>query len=139
MARVKLQFPKKSLFKTSLDISINHINYGNHVGNEHFLSFCHETRLRFLRSIDQDELNFYGSSLIMADAEISYKAQVYHGDIISVELFACETNPKSFEFYYLIKNQDDQIVCQAKTGMVYFNYDENKVVSCPKEWSPQII
>lgn len=139
MARVKLKFPDKVLFKTLITISIEHINYGNHVGNDKFLSFCHEARLRFLKSLDQDELKFYDCSLIMADAELSYKGQVFHGDKLAIEIGAVESGPKSFEFYYRMINQNEEIVCIAKTGMVYFDYETNKVSSAPEKWLTELI
>ncbi|MBK25222.1 MAG: thioesterase [Halobacteriovorax sp.] len=139
MARVKIQFPDSHLFETNLKVCIDHINYGNHMGNDRFLSFAGEARLRFLKSLKQDEMNFYGSSLIMSDAEISYKAQVYHGDSIKVELAAKPVNNKSFDFLYRFSNQNNTVVSLVKTGMVYFDYDANRVCNGPEEWLRQLV
>ncbi len=139
MARVKIQVPDSVLFKTKLEVCLDHINYGNHMGNERFLNFASEARLRYLKSLEQDELNFFGTSLIMADAEISYKAQVYHGDTIEIELAAKSLNRKSFEFFYCFHNQDKKLVCVIKTGMVFFDYKLNKVCDGPEEWLNQLV
>ena len=47
-----------------------------------FLSFAHEGRVRYFKSIEMTERNFFGSSLIMADSIIKYKSQGYLGDEI---------------------------------------------------------
>lgn len=134
MPRVKIQFPDNTKFNTKVEITVEHINYGNHVGNQHFLTFCHESRLRFLKSIKQDEVNFFGTGLIMSDAELSYKAQVFHGDTLSIEVAVGYLNEKSFEFYYRMKNQEGSLVCLAKTGMVYYSYKRAKLESAPEGW-----
>jgi len=139
MARVKIPFPETSLFQTSLNVCIEHINYGNHMGNDRFLSFAGETRLRFLKSLDQDELSFYGTSLIMSDSEISYKAQVYHGDTIKIELAARAINSKSFDFIYRFTNQNNKVVSLVKTGMVFFDYEKNRACDGPVEWLGQLV
>ena len=135
MARVKINFPEKTHFTTEHLVNISDLNYGNHVGNDRFLGFCHEARVRFIKSIGQDELNFYDSSLIMADAELAYKAQSLHGDLLSIELSITESSPRSFDIFYRIKNQDGLLILLAKTGMVYFDYKKNRIDSCPSEWT----
>jgi acyl-CoA thioester hydrolase len=134
MARVKLNFPKKSHFKTDHLVVTSDLNYGNHVGNDRFLSFCHEARVRFFKSIGQDELSFFETSLIMADAELSYKSQAFHGDKLSIEVSVTDNSQSSFDLFYRIKNQDNNLVLLAKTGMVYFNYKDKKIDSCPEAW-----
>ncbi len=135
MKRVKIKFPEKTYFSTDYIVAVSDLNYGNHVGNDRFLSFCHEARIRFFKSLDQDELNFYESSLIMADAELSYKAQSFHGDKLSIEISVQPNSKNSFDLLYRITNQDSTLVLLARTGMVYFNYKENKIDSCPEAWA----
>ena len=134
MGRVKISFPEKTIFNTSITGSVEQLNYGNHVGNDRFLSFCHEARLRFLKTLGQSELDFFSTSLIMADAELSYKAQAYHGDTLKIELAAQEQTPKSFSLFYKLTNQKGDLVSLVRTGMVYFDYENNKVVSAPEDW-----
>ena len=134
MPRVRIQFPEKSHFKTSIPVLIEHLNYGNHVGNDKFLSLCHEARVRYFSSLDQNELRFFKTSLIMADAELVYKAQAFYGDILTIELGCIPVSDSSFEIYYRFTNQDQKLVFLAKTGMVYFNYELNKIDRAPDEW-----
>lgn len=135
MARVKINFPEDTHFKTDHLVTTSDLNFGNHVGNDRFLSFCHEARVRFFKSLGQDELNFFETSLIMADAELSYKAQSFHGDKLSIEVSVTGNSSRSFDLLYRIKNQNDDLVLLAKTGMVYFNYKDKKIDTCPEEWT----
>lgn len=135
MGRLKLNFPKQTHFETTLNVSITDINYGNHVGNERFLSFAHEARVRFLQSLNQNELDFFGVSLILSEAQIVYKQQVFYGDSLTMKLSIEVSSDYSFNIYYSCLNQHGSVCTQIKTGMVYFNYDKNKITNCPKAWS----
>ncbi|MFT6069057.1 MAG: acyl-CoA thioesterase FadM [Bacteriovoracaceae bacterium] len=138
MARVKIKFPEKTHFSTDYLVSVSDLNFGNHVGNDRFLGLCHEARVRFFKSLGQDELNFYESSLIMADAELSYKAQSFHGDNLKIEISVLENSKNSFDLLYRIKNQNNDLVLLAKTAMVYFDYKNNKIDSCPESWAKEL-
>lgn len=134
MPRVKIKFPEKTHFQTQYLVTTSDLNYGNHVGNDRFLSFCHEARVRFFKSIGQDELKFFGTSLIMSDAELSYKSQSFYGDLLKIEVSATLTNSKSFDLFYRIKNQKEELVLLAKTGMVYYDYENKKIDNSPIKW-----
>lgn len=73
----------------------------------------------------------------MSDAEISYKSQAYQGDKLKIEIGVEIQNSKSFEIFYKITNQNNKTVSMVKTGMVFFDYKENKITDGPTEWLAQ--
>jgi acyl-CoA thioester hydrolase len=136
MARIKILIPDKSFFSTEIPIRITDLNYGNHVGNDTILSIIHEARVQFLTSHGYSELNLGGTSLIMGDVAIEFKAELFYGDTIKVSVCADEFSRVGFDlFYKLEKNQDDKtiLVAAAKTGMVCFDYNSRKVTAVPDE------
>ena len=49
--RVKLDHQKTPVFNTTIEVTIGDINYGNHMGNDRFLTLMQEARLRWLQSL----------------------------------------------------------------------------------------
>jgi acyl-CoA thioesterase FadM len=82
MARIKITLPDTFGFSCLIPIRIGDINYGNHVGNDAVLSIIHEARMQFFKSIGTTELDFLGTSLIMADVGIEFKKEMHYGQIV---------------------------------------------------------
>lgn len=136
MARIKISIPDKTFFTTNIPVRITDLNYGNHVGNDTILSMIHEARVQYLSSLEYSELNLGGTSLIMGDVAIEFKAELFYGDIIKASVCADEFTRVGFDLYYKLekKNGDKTIlVATAKTGMVCFDYNTRKVTKVPDE------
>lgn len=131
MARVKIDLPENFSFKTSLNIRITDLNYGGHVGNDTVLSLMHEARVTFLSSLGYEELKFEGVSLIMSDAAIEFKSELFYNDSVTIEIAVGGITRVGFDLYYRLKN-GNSIVALGKTGMVCFNYSLRKVVGLPE-------
>lgn len=130
MARVKITLPDNFTFFATIPIRITDLNYGGHVGNDTVLSLIHEARVQFLKSVGLDERNFCGAGLIMSDAAIEYKAELFYGDVITAFVSASDFSRAGFDLYYkLVRN--DTVVCHAKTGMVCYSYEKKRVVTLP--------
>ena len=130
MARIKIELPEHFSFSTKIPIRITDLNYGGHVGNDTILSLIHEARVQFLKSFGYEELNTEGVSLIMGDAGIEFKAELFYGDVVTAFVTATNFSRVGFDlFYKLVRNET--IVATAKTGMICYNYDTRKVVSVP--------
>jgi len=46
MARIKIDIPSLQLTEIHIPVRITDINYGNHVGNDAFVSIIHEARMQ---------------------------------------------------------------------------------------------
>ena len=135
MARIKLELPTHFEFSTELEIRISEINYGNHLSNDAYLSLMHEARLRFFASFGFSEFNLAGVSVIMGDAAIVYKKECHYGDVLMIEVTAAEFGSRSFDlFYRFIKTKTNEVACEAKTGIICYDYKEKKTVNVPYEF-----
>ena len=130
MSRIKIKLPVSFPFSTSIKIRITDINYGGHVGNDTILSLVHEARMQFLNNYGYSELDMKGIGMIMIDAGIEYKSELFYGDEITVFVSANEFTRIGFDLYYKLM-KSETIVAVAKTGMVCYDYDSKKVVSVP--------
>ena len=135
MARIKLEIPENKIAVVSIPVRITDINYGNHLGNDAFVSIIHEARMQWLRQHGYTELNIKGTGLILADLAIEFKNESFYGDLIEVTLIVGEISKVSFELYYqLCTKRDDKtiILALAKTGMVCYDYSAKKVIGIPE-------
>jgi YbgC/YbaW family acyl-CoA thioester hydrolase len=136
MARIKIDIPEKIIGTFIIPIRISDINYGNHVGNDAFVSIIHEARMQWLRQYGYTELKIEGTGLIMSDIALEFKNESFYGDMVEVRLGASEISRVGFELYYQLftkRNNENILLANAKTGMICYDYDANKVVSIPEK------
>jgi acyl-CoA thioester hydrolase len=136
MARIKLEIPEKIIGTFIIPIRIADINYGNHVGNDAFVSIIHEARMQWLKQYDYTELKIEGIGLIMSDLAIEFKGESFYGDVVEVKLGAADVIRVGFDLYYQLfakRNDENILLANAKTGMVCFDYDKRKVATIPEK------
>lgn len=133
MARVKLNLPTKFLFSTEITVRITDINYGGHLGNDALLSLIHEARVRFLKSHGYTEADIEGVGLIMTDAALIYKKEVFYDTRLVFEIALSDWSRVGCDFVFRITEKESgQEVAYAKTGVVFFDYERKKVVPVPR-------
>ena len=136
MARVKIELPDRFHFTCTIPVRITDINYGGHVGNDTVLSIIHEARMQFLRSHGYAELEFEGVGMIMSDAAIEFKNELFYGDVVIVSVGIENITRISFDLIYKLEktlNANTLLVSTAKTGMVCYDYSKKKIVGIPEK------
>jgi acyl-CoA thioesterase FadM len=135
MARIKIEIPEQILGSFIIPVRIADINYGNHVGNDAFVSILHEARMQWLKQYGYTELQIEGIGLIMSDLTIEFKNESFYGDTIDVKIAAGDISRVGFELYYqlfAVRNSEIILLANAKTGMVCYDYDAKKVAAVPE-------
>jgi acyl-CoA thioesterase FadM len=132
MARIKVELPAHFSFSTAIPIRITDLNYGGHVGNDTILTLIHEARVQFLKQYGLEELKFAGAGLIMSDAAIEFKNELFHGEVVTVWVTATDFTKVSFDLYYKLEKSSGDPVAFAKTGMICYDYSKKKVVAIPE-------
>ena len=130
MSRVKLQVPENKIITITIPVRITDINYGNHLGNDAFVSIIHEARMQWLHQYGYTELNIEGTGLILADLVVEFKNESFYGDSVEVTIAAGEISKVSFELYYQLetrRNNEPVLLALAKTGMVCYDYAAKKI------------
>ena len=133
--RTKKINPGKPCFETRMSVQVGDINYGNHVGNERYLLFAQETRIRFLQTIGCSEVKFGPHGLVLTEAHVEYFHELFYGEEMLIRLSVGEPSRASFDcFYEIIVERPSGPVNAAviKTAMVCFDYQERKVRSIPE-------
>ena len=134
MSRIKIQLPKTFSFSTTIPVRITDVNYGGHVGNDSILSLIHEARMQFLKHFNYSEFDFEGVGLIMSDAGIEYKSELFYGDSIKIYVAPGDFSKVGFNlFYKIVKGETEIAVAIAKTGMVCFDYTKRRLAALPEK------
>lgn len=134
MARVKFSVRGREVYKTTIRVRVDDVNYGGHLGNDSVLTLCHEARIRFLNEIGHSETNLYGKGIIMTDAMVLYKAEGNLGDKLEIALYIDDVGRYGFDLYYALSSQGKEIA-RVKTGIAFFDYNQRKITACPEEFS----
>lgn len=138
MTRIRIELPKQFSFSTKIPIRITDLNYGGHVGNDTVLTLIHEARVQFLKHFGYEELNIEGVSLIMSDAVIEFKNELFYGDTITAFVAANNFSRVGFDLFYKLTRNETNIAF-AKTGMICYNYNSKKVVSLPEAAKEKLV
>ena len=138
MTRIKIDLPETYLFSTEIPVRITDLNYGNHLGNDAILSLLHEARVRFLAHYGWTEKDVAGVRIIMADCAIRYRGEGYYGDVLVIEMAVGEFTRAGFDLIYRVTEKSSgRGIAEAKTGIVFYNYDRKKTVSVPTAFRQQ--
>jgi acyl-CoA thioesterase FadM len=135
MPRIKIITPENKIASISIPVRITDINYGDHVGNDSFVSIIHEARVQWLKENDFTELSVAGASLIMGGLSIEFKTESFYGDILMIDISCGEITSVGFELFYKLtteRNGKNILIANAKTDMVCFDYQNKKVMPVPE-------
>lgn len=128
--------PENFTFTTLIPIRITDINYGGHTGNDTVLSIIHEARMQFLKSAGYSEMDFAGTGMIMSDAGIEFRNELFYGDVLIASVAIGNISKVSFDLYYKLEKElggKKILVAAAKTGMVCYDYEKKKIAAVPEE------
>jgi acyl-CoA thioester hydrolase len=139
MARISLNMPETYPYSTELHVRIQDINYGNHVGHDAFISLLHEARTRYFNHLGYSETDIEGCAIVITDLAVVYKAQARHRDRLKCKIAAGEFNKYGCDIFYRMTHASDHaLVLEAKTGIVFFNYLENKITRMPQAFAKAV-
>jgi 4-hydroxybenzoyl-CoA thioesterase len=133
MTRVHVSLPERFAFRTEIPLYISHINYGGHLDNALLLTVVSEARVRLFKSLGYTELDVEGVGLVMADAAVQYKSEAFHGETMVVEMSPLHFHGKGFDLVYRMSDKATgrEVAC-GKSGMLFFDYRQRKVVAVPE-------
>jgi len=138
MPRLKIDLPATYHFTTEIPIRITDINYGGHLANDAVLSILHEARLRMLVQHGWTEMNIEGVSIIMSDSAIVYKSEGFYGESLRIQIAVKDFSRFGCDFYYLVRERESgREIVQAKTGIVFYNYEGRKLAGVPEKFIQQ--
>jgi acyl-CoA thioesterase FadM len=139
MERIEVDWPDPVVFTTELDIRITDINYGGHLGNDRLLSLVHEARVRFLVSHGWSELDVDGVGVIMTDAAMQFRSEIFYGSKVCIDLGIAIQRRVRFTLLYGLRDvETGDELARVRTGMAFFDYAARRAVRAPRAFTEVI-
>ena len=107
-----------------------------HVNNAVFLTYIEQARVAFFAQVGA-ATKLEHMNLIVARVEIDFKAPVRLGQEVEIAVRASRFGTKSFDFDYVLR-VDGEIVAEAKSVQVAYDYERREAVPVPEEWRERL-
>lgn len=139
MSRVTIKFPEPIRYWEETEIPPSEMNHGQHLGFERAVELISGIRLRFFRHLGLSDLDVGGAGIIIADLAVRYKAEIFAGERLRVEVAVGNPAKKSCDiFYRFVKAGDVLPALVAKTGIAFFDYSARKTAAMPALFRKQL-
>lgn len=103
-----------------------------HVNNAVFLTYIEQARVIYLAEVGA-AAGLEDMNMIVARVEIDFKAPVRLGQELEISVRASRFGTKSFDLDYVLR-VDGEVVAEAKSVQVAYDYDRREPVPLPAEW-----
>ncbi|TFH73564.1 acyl-CoA thioesterase [Gammaproteobacteria bacterium LSUCC0112] len=132
MARVKISMPEEFLYSMEYPVRFSDLDYAKHLNSVAMVHILHEARLQFLASLGLTEANIFGLGMVVTDMAIDYRSESFAKDILVIEVGVARFNKYGCDICFQITNSAlEKVVCNAKQGVVFFDFDKHKIASVP--------
>ncbi len=139
MSDMDLQLPEPFIFTVDLHVRISDIDYRNHLSSDAVLKLINEARVRFLDQLGYTEIDIEGVGLVFADAAFVFRSPAFYADLLTVEVAVDGFNRYGCDFFYKVSNKETgQEVARSKSGIVFFDYHQNKMAPVPEAFKRKI-
>jgi len=127
-------------FYTTLPVQIGDVNYGGHAGNDKYLLFFHEARLRYFRELGVTEADIGdGVSLTQVEAHIVYKNEAFYGDELVIGVKITDISRASFKVeYFISRKSDDAVIGNGYTVLAGFDYRTHRLKKIPASFVDKV-
>lgn len=132
MPRIKVSVPDQFLFSMERSVGISDVNYAKHLDSVAMVNILHEARLQFLASLGFTEGNIYGLGMVVTDLAVDYRSESFANDLLIVDVGVSGFNRYGFDIGLKVTNSAlEAVVCNAKMGVVFFDFDRHKIAELP--------
>jgi acyl-CoA thioester hydrolase len=115
--------------RVSIDVRFADTDAMGHVNNAVYLTYCEMARIRYWSDVTGEPLaaRHHGAeSLILAEARITYRAQVFHTDVVTVETRADRIGRSSFVLEHRLTacepDGEPRLVAISESVLVRYDY-----------------
>ena len=115
-----------------------------HANNAVYLTYLEQARFTLWRAqlgyvARPSDAGRRGEGMIMARAEIDFRAQARYGDELEVRLDLAAVGRSSFTYdYQIVRVSDNTTVATARTVQVWYDYDRSQAVPLSDEMKRQL-
>jgi acyl-CoA thioester hydrolase len=111
-----------------------------HVNNAKYLTYCESARIRYWTDVTGEPFasgTEAAESLILAEAKITYRAQAFYGEVVTVQTRSTRIGRSSFTLQHrltsCIPGDDPRLVAVSESVLVRYDY----TLSAPVRLTPE--
>ncbi len=115
--------------RVEMDVRFADTDAMGHVNNAVYLTYCEMARIRYWNDVTGEPIahgHERAESLILADARITYRAPVFHGERVTVETRAIRLGRSSFVLEHRLTarlpDESPRLVATSESVMVRYDY-----------------
>lgn len=139
MPRVRVSPPSQFLFSMERAVGISDVNFARHLDSVAMVKMLHEARLQFLASMGFTEANIYGLGMVVTDLAVEYRAESFANDTLIIDVGVSGLNRYGLDIGMQVTNSAlDTVVCNAKMGIVFFDFDKHQIAQIPGAFKARI-
>ena len=122
------------VFSHTLQVRFRDCDAMGHVNNAVYLTYLEEARFAYWRSLWGPDLRAPSApGVILARAEIDYRRAAKYGDVLAIRMSLESIGRSSITAAYEIVDQEGQVVANAKTVVVTYDYRAGRPVPVSDE------
>ena len=111
-----------------------------HVNNAKYLTYCETARIQYWTDVTGEPFALgteAAESLILAEARITYRAQAFHREVVTVQTRASRIGRSSFTLEHRLTARlpggDPRLVAVSESVLVRYDYGAGRPVALPPE------
>lgn len=120
-------------FSVPIDVRFRDLDALGHVNNAVYLTYFETARMEFWRHVN-DRVDLSGMDMILARAEVDYRAPLVYGDRIEVGVRCVSVKRTSFVLAQAIVNRaNGRLAAEARKVLVHYDYRAGTKKALPEE------
>jgi acyl-CoA thioester hydrolase len=123
--------------KVSVEVPYGDVDAMGHLNNVAYLRYMEFARQKYWLALRRSR-DYLDIDFVMARAEIDYRASAHMGDVLDIEIRVSRMGNSSFDFAYRITTADGELVAEATTTQVCWDWRANRKSSLTAERRAEI-
>jgi acyl-CoA thioester hydrolase len=124
-------------FSISQPVVLRDLDGFDHVNNAVYLTYVENGRVAYLREIvGAARRTEIGN--IMASATLEFRAPLSYGDTVEIAVRVESIGTKSFQLAYRLVRADGEVVADASSAQVMFDFATDRTIPVPAQWREAI-
>ncbi len=125
-------------FEHSIEVRFGDLDMLGHVNNAAYLTFLESARIAYWLQVAALS-GLEGINMILARAELDYKAPLGFGDVIDIGVACTVLRRSSFDMEFeIVQRASGRVAAKARKVCVYYDYAEGRSKPIPPELRERI-
>jgi acyl-CoA thioester hydrolase len=123
--------------KLQIEVPYGDVDAMGHLNNVVYLKYLESARQKYWLTM-RGSTDFWDIDFVVAHSEIDYRSSVSMGEVLEVEIHVTRMGASSFDFGYVVRRGGGELVAEAKTTQVCFDWKSRAKKPLSEERRKQI-